>query len=72
MSAVPTIYQLTARNTEETYPATRAELHRILGVEPAYIDWVIQCDGSFANGDWTVQPGRSNTPNLIEGNPHGT
>lgn len=32
-----------------------ATVERLLGVEMSYIDWVLEQDGEYVNGEWVVQ-----------------
>ena len=46
------IYSLIERATGEEIEADKTTVERLTGVEITYINWAIEQDGRFENGDW--------------------
>ena len=47
-------YLLVDRASGEEYEVDAARLEQVVGVETAYLDWVIAEDGAFENARWRV------------------
>ena len=49
------LYTIVDKTTGEETEANADTVERILGVEISYIDWLLEQDGKFENGDWEVR-----------------
>ena len=59
-------YVLVDKPTADAIDADAGTVERLTGVEIGYIEWVIEEDGKFENGDWTVYSSQHS------GDPSGT
>jgi len=48
------IYSLIDRATGEEVEADGCIVEWLTGIEIAYINWIIEMDGKFYNGDWLI------------------
>jgi len=48
------IYSLIDRATGEEIEVDTTTLERLTGVEVTYINWAIEMDGKFENGNWAI------------------
>ncbi len=48
------IYSLIERATGEEIEADKTTVERLTGVEIFYINWAIEQDGKFENGEWVI------------------
>lgn len=51
-------YTLVDRVTGAEIEADADTVERVIGVEIGYIDWVLEQDGKFENGEWMVRSRR--------------
>jgi hypothetical protein len=47
-------YTLVEKATGDAIEADADTVERVTSVEISYIDWVLELDGKFENGDWVV------------------
>jgi hypothetical protein len=47
-------YTLVDKATGEETAADAGTVERVTGVEIGYIEWVLEQDGKFENGEWVV------------------
>jgi hypothetical protein len=56
-------YTLVDKANGEEIEAKEGTVERVIGVEISYIDFVLEQDGKFENGDWVVRvPQHSGDP----------
>ena len=48
-------YKLVDKATGDEFEAYADTVESITGIEISYIDWVLEQDGKFENGDWVVR-----------------
>jgi len=48
------IYSLIGRTTSDVIEIDGCTIERLTGVEVTYINWAIEMDGKFENGNWAI------------------